>query len=115
METGIHRPNSARDLVWVDTTAMPDTFIVNIGDLMMRWTNDRWISTPHRVVTPDGATIAGSRSLSVGMFFIPHYDTEVGCLESCAGQDRPPGYTPISVTDYRTERFARTAGARTGG
>jgi isopenicillin N synthase-like dioxygenase len=100
--------------VWIYAPAVPDTFIVNIGDLMMRWTNDRWVSTPHRVVNPDGAAVAGSRRLSVGMFFIPNYDTEVACLETCAGQDCPPRYAPISVSDYRTERFARTAGTRAG-
>ena len=96
--------------VWVDAPAMADTFIVNIGDLMMRWTNDRWVSTPHRVVNPDGPDVNSSRRLSVGMFFIPNYDAEVACLESCAGPERPARYAPISVTDYRTERFARTAG-----
>jgi len=101
--------------VWIDAPAVADTFIVNIGDLMMRWTNDRWVSTPHRVINPEGAAAASSRRLSVGMFFIPNYDTEVACLETCAGPDRPPLYAPISVADYRTERFARTAGTRTGG
>jgi isopenicillin N synthase-like dioxygenase len=95
---------------WVDAPAMPDTFVVNIGDLMMRWTNNRWVSTPHRVVNPDGAAGAASRRLSVGMFFIPNYDAEVACLETCAGPGHPAVYEPISVSGYRTERFARTAG-----
>jgi len=49
------------------------------------------------------------------MFFIPNYDTEVACLETCAEQGGPPRHAPLSVTDYRTERFARTAGTRAGG
>jgi isopenicillin N synthase-like dioxygenase len=98
---------------WVDAPVMPDTFVVNIGDLMMRWTNDRWVSTPHRVVNPDTAAAAKSRRLSVGMFFIPNYDAEVACLESCGGLGSPARYAPTTVAGYRTERFARTAsGAR---
>jgi isopenicillin N synthase-like dioxygenase len=85
-------------------------FVVNIGDLMMRWTNDRWVSTPHRVVNPPQATTAQSRRLSIGYFFIPNYDTEIACLESCRSADNPARYAPVSVTSYRTERFARTAG-----
>jgi isopenicillin N synthase-like dioxygenase len=80
---------------------MPETFIVNIGGLMMRWTNDRWVSTPHRVVNPDSATIAASRRVSVGMFFIPNYDTEFACLETCAGPEHPAAYQPVSVADCR--------------
>ena len=38
---------------WIDAPAIHNTFIVNIGDLLMRWTNDRWVSTPHRVAVPD--------------------------------------------------------------
>jgi isopenicillin N synthase-like dioxygenase len=99
----------SRTGAWVDAPAIEDTFIVNIGDLMMRWTNDRWVSTPHRVVNPDSAAVGQSRRLSVGMFFIPNYDTEVACLKTCAGPDHPPAYRPVTVADYRTERFARTA------
>jgi isopenicillin N synthase-like dioxygenase len=96
---------------WVDAPLLTDAFVVNIGDLMMRWTNDRWVSTPHRVVNPVAEAATGSRRLSVGMFFIPNYDAEVTCLETCSGPDRAPRYSPTTVTAYRTERFARTAGS----
>ncbi len=86
-----------------------DAFVVNIGDLMMRWTNDRWVSTPHRVINPPDTRIAQSRRLSIAYFFIPNYDTKVACVETCRSADRPAKYKPISVTAYRTERFARTA------
>jgi isopenicillin N synthase-like dioxygenase len=95
---------------WVDAPALRDAFAVNIGDLMMRWTNDRWVSTPHRVVNPVDA--AGSRRLSVGMFFIPNYDSIVECLPSCLAPGATPKYEPTTVAGYRTERFARTAGAK---
>ena len=101
-----------RDGEWVDAPVAPGTFVVNLGDMMMRWTNDRWISTPHRVVNPpDDAGTAGRR-LSVGMFFIPNYDAEIACIETCRAPGEAPCYAPISVADYRTARFARTAGVK---
>ena len=98
-----------RDGNWVDAPAVPDAFMINLGDLMMRWTNDRWISTPHRVVNPPDGTDWRSRRLSIGMFWIPNYDAEITCIESCRA-DAAPRYEPITVAAYRTQRFARTAG-----
>jgi isopenicillin N synthase-like dioxygenase len=99
-----------RDGRWVDAPVVPKAFVVNLGDMMMRWTNDRWVSTPHRVVNPPEDAGATGRRLSVGMFFIPNYDTEIACIETCHTPDAAPRYAPISVADYRTARFARTAG-----
>ncbi len=90
---------------WIAAPAIPDTFVVNIGDLMMRWTNDRWRSTPHRVAVPPAET--RSRRLSIGFFVVPNYDAQVVCMPA-------PGeavkYPPISVRDYRTGRFAAGGG-----
>ena len=85
----------------------PDgAFTVNLGDLMMRWTNDRWRSTLHRVVNPPTATNDLSRRLSIGMFFIPNYDAVVAPI---AGLGEASKYPPTTVADYRTSRFASTA------
>jgi isopenicillin N synthase-like dioxygenase len=100
---------------WIDVPVVEDAFVVNIGDLMMRWTNDRWVSTPHRVVNPSGAGLVNSRRLSIGYFFNPSYDTQIACLETCHSPDRPIQYESITVHDYRTSRFARTAGLRAAG
>ncbi len=40
------------DDVWVPVAPIADSFVVNIGELMARWTNDRWTSTLHRVQNP---------------------------------------------------------------
>jgi isopenicillin N synthase-like dioxygenase len=91
---------------WVAVPAIDGAFTVNLGDLMMRWTNDGWRSTLHRVVNPSEATNDRSRRLSIGMFFIPNYDAVVAPI---AGLGEAPKYPPITVADYRTSRFASTA------
>jgi isopenicillin N synthase-like dioxygenase len=98
-----------RDGEWISAPAIADTFVVNIGDLMMRWTNDRWRSTPHRVAVPAAEARAHSRRLSIGFFVVPNYDAEVVCVDE-------PGvaakYPPIIAREYRTGRFAAGAGAQ---
>jgi isopenicillin N synthase-like dioxygenase len=92
---------------WVRVPPIDGAFTVNLGDLMMRWTNNRWRSTPHRVVNPPEAENWRSRRMSIGMFFIPTYDAEVAPL---TGGADVPHYAPTTVADYRTSRFASTAG-----
>jgi isopenicillin N synthase-like dioxygenase len=96
-----------RDGEWISAPAKPDTFVVNIGDLMMRWTNDRWRSTPHRVAVPPADARERSRRLSIGFFVVPNYDAQVECVDRSGVA---PKYPPISVRDYRTARFAAGAG-----
>ena len=95
---------------WVPVPVSDGAFTVNLGDLMMRWTNDRWRSTLHRVVNPPEAANHRSRRLSIGMFFIPNYDAVVAPI---AGFGEAPKYPPITVADYRTSRFASTASEAT--
>ena len=91
---------------WVPVPVIDGAFTVNLGDLMMRWTNDRWQSTPHRVVNPPAAAGMRSRRLSIGMFVIPNYDAVVAPI---TGADASAKYLPITVAEYRTARFASTA------
>lgn len=99
-----------RDGRWIDAPAVADTFILNIGDLLMRWSNDRLRSTPHRVAVPPADAGGAARRLSVGFFVGPRYDAMVECFPTCRSDDRPAKYPPISVHDYRTTRFAAGAG-----
>ena len=93
----------ARDGSWVAPSASGDAFVVNVGDILMRWTNDYWVSTPHRVANPPADWRA--RRISIPYFFQANYDTVVQCLR--AGET--PKYPPVSVGAYRAERFAGTA------
>jgi isopenicillin N synthase-like dioxygenase len=96
---------------WVDVTAAPGTFVCNIGDLMQRWTNDRWISTVHRVVNPPREMARGNRRLSIPFFFQPNYDAVIECLPGCCGPDNPPRYEPVTSGQHRLTKFLRGVGA----
>jgi len=80
---------------WIEAPYVPGAFIVNIGDLLACWTNDRFTSTAHRVINRSG----GDR-YSIPMFFNPGFDTMVECLPSCHGPDNPPRYEPIHFGTY---------------
>lgn len=82
----------AKDGRWLDVPHMPDAFVVNLGDLMAEWTNDRWVSTLHRVVNPSRAAGEAARRISMTFFHQPNYDAVVPCLPTCADAGRPPRY-----------------------
>jgi len=96
---------------WVDVFAVPDSFVLNLGDLMMRWTNDRWVSTLHRVVNPPRDAALGSRRQSIVFFHQPNYDAVIECLPSCRGADNPPRYDPVVSGRYRLTKFLKGVGA----
>jgi isopenicillin N synthase-like dioxygenase len=90
---------------WVDVPSVPDAFVVNIGDLMMHWTNDRFVSTLHRVVNPPRDRALGSRRLSIAFFFQPNYDALIECLPTCCSPTNPPKYPPITSGAHRLRKF----------
>ena len=86
---------------WVTAPPVAGTFVVNVGDLMGRWTNDRFRSTPHRVVNSSGRA-----RYSVGVFFDPHPDTVIDPRAL-----NPPGpalYPPITCGDYIVGRLDKS-------
>ncbi len=82
---------------WIDVPQVDAGFVINIGDLLMRWTNDRWVSTLHRVVNPPDEVRANATRLSVAYFQIPNHDVDVRCFESCATAAAPPRYAPTTA------------------
>ncbi|SDB73312.1 isopenicillin N synthase family dioxygenase [Belnapia rosea] len=89
---------------WLDVATRPADFVVNIGDLLMRWTNDRWVSNLHRVVNPPDSLAARSRRLSIAYFQHPNYDALIECIA-------PPGeakYPPVLSGAYRDEKYRQT-------
>lgn len=80
---------------WADVPHVPGTFVVNLGDLMARWTNDRWVSTMHRVVNPTRADATAER-VSIPFFHQPNYDAVIECLPGCSSPDDPPHHEPVT-------------------
>jgi isopenicillin N synthase-like dioxygenase len=98
--------------VWVEVPDVPGAFVVNIGDLMARWTNDQWVSTLHRVVVPDTPAARERRRLSVVFFHNPNYDAMIECVPTCRSIDAPPKYEDTPAGDYLQAKFMS---AQTGG
>jgi isopenicillin N synthase-like dioxygenase len=90
---------------WIRVPVHPDRLIINIGDLMARWTNGRWRSTPHRVI--DAADATASRK-SLVTFYSPALDTVVAPLPTCIGAGGAQ-FPPISVLDYERRFLAKKA------
>jgi isopenicillin N synthase-like dioxygenase len=91
---------------WLDVPAIDDTFVVNIGDSLMRWTNDKWISTSHRVVAPPFEIAREHDRLSLVYFVQPNYDAEIKCIDSCQSADQPAKYPPVLNGDYLYSKFS---------
>jgi isopenicillin N synthase-like dioxygenase len=84
---------------WVTAHPIAGTFVINIGDLMARWTNDRFASTPHRVVNSSGRA-----RYSVALFFDPAFDTVIDPAD-LLGDRSEARYEPIGCGDYIVSRF----------
>ena len=91
---------------WEDVPAVPGSFVVNLGDLMAAWTNDRWVSTQHRVVVPEGVT--GNR-ISIAFFHQPTYDAVIECIPTCTSPDDPPRHEPITSGEWIRTMIEKTA------
>ncbi len=95
-----------RDGTWIGAPALAGAFICNIGDCLMRWTNDIYLSTPHRVLKP------AAERYSIAMFVDPNPDALVSAVPSCVPEGRSPRHPPISAHDYLQQRFASTYATR---
>ncbi len=84
---------------WISAPCIPDTVLVNTGDLTQRWSNNVFRSTKHRVAIPTGDRIHQSR-YSIAFFCQPDHDAEIACIESCQGADNPPLYSPVLAGEY---------------
>lgn len=95
---------------WTDVPLLPDAFVINIGDLMHRWTNGRWPAVKHRVVAaPDPAH---SRA-SIVTFYLPAVDTVVAPLPGMVG-DEGPLFEPVMQYEWEA-RYLAEAGYAPGG
>ena len=100
---------------WIDAPDLPDAFIVNVGDMMRRWTNDIWTSTLHRVVVPQeevsGSAFVGERRQSVAFFVNARGDARVAPLPTCVSVETPAKYEPVSAGEYLMRKHLASMGS----
>jgi len=82
---------------WLTAHPIEDTLVVNVGDLMARWTNELFKSTPHRVINR-----SSRERLSIAAFVDPDYETPVVPV---TGHGQPPLFEPVTCGDYIVSRF----------
>lgn len=102
---GLEVKNKAGD--WIAAPPIPDTFVMNVGDILARWSNDRFVSTPHRVINR-----SGRERYSQPFFFDPHMDTLIEVLPTCVPPGKTPKYEPVVYGDYLMERIDKNYQAR---
>jgi isopenicillin N synthase-like dioxygenase len=96
---------------WHGVIPEEGAFLVNLGDLLAQWTNDRWRSTVHRVVPPEGPSPARRRSAA--FFHDGNYDALVECLTTCLGAGETPKYPPVVAGEHLQAKVL-SARTRTG-
>ncbi|MCR0985688.1 isopenicillin N synthase family dioxygenase [Roseomonas populi] len=96
---------------WEAVPHLPDSFVVNIGDLMAQWSNDRYVSTMHRVANPPRS--GNTRRLSIAFFHQPNHDALIECIPGCAGPGNPARYEPITSGGHRLMKVSRANQAAT--
>lgn len=99
---GLEVLNSAGE--WIEATPIPDTFVVNTGDLISHWTNDLFASTIHRVTTNQTERVRNA----IAFFTGPNVDALVECIPSCKDKNEAPKYPPITTGEYLQQRLSTT-------
>eukprot|EP00794_Sanderia_malayensis_P010117 gene10117-11150_t len=92
---------------WVPVELVENSFVINVGNSMQRWTNDHWKSNLHRVVIPSNATCSRER-LSLVCFTGPSPDSILSPMEKFAdAEEAVPKYEPISAGDFLQQQVDR--------
>ncbi len=91
---------------WIKAPLVKDGFIINIGDLLSHWTNDRWVSTMHRVVEPEqGGDGRDAKRQSIAYFMNPNYDAVIKTIPTCLDNNGNSAYEPVLAGDYLMRKF----------
>jgi isopenicillin N synthase-like dioxygenase len=93
--------------VWVPVPPIPDTFVMNVGDILARWSNDRFVSTPHRVINR-----SGRERYSQSFFFDPAMSSTIAVFPACVPAGQNATYSPVIYGDYLMERIDKNYQAR---
>ncbi len=90
----------SQDNDWIDVPCIENSFVLNIGDMMKRWSNDIFTSTPHRVVNK-----SGEERFSIPFFFEPNMHANIDVLPSCITEKQPSKHASVMYGDYLMERI----------
>lgn len=101
-ESGLQVKN--RNGRWHGVPTVPDTYVVNLADMMTVWSNNRWRSSLHRVVCPGDSAVD---RLSVPLFFNPSLDALVQCAPTCLGPGEQSG-DPVTAGEWIADKVAAT-------
>lgn len=91
---------------WIPAPPVEGAVVINTGDLLERWTNNAYKSTPHRVQVRPAAARNGR--LSIAFFSDPDPNVIVEALPACVSEDNPAKYPPISAENHILEKIAAT-------
>ena len=89
---------------WVPVTSLPEQIVVNVGDMLQRFTNNKLCSTTHRVVNPKKEFWHTSR-FSIPFFLHPKASMSLKCLDVCIDSNNPKAYEDCTAGDYLDERL----------
>lgn len=93
---------------WIAATPIPGTFVVNLGDMIARWTNGLYHSNMHRVLNNLGS---GRDRYSVATFFSPDRNATIACLPTCTDAQNPPKFATCTAGEHLDEMFRRSYGS----
>jgi isopenicillin N synthase-like dioxygenase len=99
---------------WIDVPFVPQSFVINLGDLMSRWTNDRWVSTLHRVIDLSQRETSGLSASRQSIAFFCQINPEemVTCIPTCLSADQREKYPPIKSWDLVMEKYLASTGKK---
>ena len=89
-----------RDGIWIEAPPIPDTFVINIGDLIQRLTNDTYLANLHRVVNA-----SGRERYSIPFFIDADYDAVFAPIAECVSAENPARYAPVTCGAHKFARF----------
>jgi isopenicillin N synthase-like dioxygenase len=95
---------------WRAVQTKPGELVVNLGDMMARWTNERWVSTLHRVANPTIGDGARSRRQSIAYFMHPDYDARIECIASVLAPGAEARHPGITAGEHIRAKIARSHG-----
>jgi isopenicillin N synthase-like dioxygenase len=93
---------------WEAVAPLENALVINIGDLMSHWTNDRFRATRHRVIS-----LSGKERVSFACFGNTNYHAMIECIPSCCDANNPARYPPVKSGDYLMGAIKRTYAYKT--